>query len=43
MAHLKAKAGFPPNFWSPNVKLFRYSLEKWKEPASVSETRPLSP
>lgn len=31
MAHLKQKAGFRAGFWSPDVKLSRYSLEKWKE------------
>jgi len=31
MAHLKRKAGLPQNFWSPEVKLFRYTVEKWKE------------
>jgi len=31
MAHLKNKAGLPVDFWSPEVKLSRYSVEKWKE------------
>lgn len=31
MAHLKYKAGLPADFWSPAIKLFRYSVEKWKE------------
>ena len=31
MAHLKHKAGLPPDFWSPDVKLSRYTVEKWKE------------
>lgn len=29
-AHLKQKAGFSPNFWSPDVKLYRYEVQKWK-------------
>lgn len=33
MAHLKQKAGLPPDFWSPEVRLSRYTVEKWKEPA----------
>lgn len=33
MAHLKRKAGLPQHFWSPEVKLYRYTVEKWKEPA----------
>jgi AmmeMemoRadiSam system protein A len=31
MAQLKRKAGLPPNFWSADVNLSRYSVEKWKE------------
>lgn len=29
---LKQKAGFSPDFWSPDVKLYRYEVQKWKEP-----------
>lgn len=31
MERLKHKAGLANNFWSPEVKLFRYTVEKWKE------------
>lgn len=31
MAHLKQKAGFPVEYWSTNVQLERYTVEKWKE------------
>ncbi|MFN6961629.1 MAG: AmmeMemoRadiSam system protein A [Rhodocyclaceae bacterium] len=31
-AHLKQKAGFPTTFWSPDVRLYRYEVQKWKEP-----------
>jgi AmmeMemoRadiSam system protein A len=31
-AHLKQKAGFAANFWSPDIKLYRYEVQKWKEP-----------
>ena len=31
LAHLKHKAGLPTDFWSPEVKLSRYRVEKWKE------------
>ncbi len=31
MAHLKQKAGLPPDFWSPDVRLSRYEVQKWKE------------
>ncbi len=30
--HLKLKAGLPADFWAPDVKLYRYEVEKWKEP-----------
>lgn len=31
MAHLKQKAGLPADFWSPEVQLSRYTVDKWKE------------
>jgi AmmeMemoRadiSam system protein A len=31
IAHLKQKAGIPRDFWSPEVKLSRYTVQKWKE------------
>lgn len=31
MAHLKSKAGLPPDFWDPAVRLQRYSVTKYKE------------
>lgn len=31
MAHLKYKAGLPPDFWDPEVKLSRYTVIKWRE------------
>jgi len=34
MAQLKRKAGLPPNFWNNQLKLSRYQVEKWKEPAA---------
>jgi AmmeMemoRadiSam system protein A len=37
MAHLKRKAGLAPNFWAANVKLARYTVSKWKEPAGNTE------
>ncbi len=37
MAHLKRKAGLAPNFWATGVKLARYTVTKWKEPASSEE------
>ncbi len=32
LAHLKQKAGLPADFWSPDLALERYQVEKWKEP-----------
>lgn len=31
MAHLKYKAGLPPDFWDGQVKLSRYTVAKWRE------------
>jgi AmmeMemoRadiSam system protein A len=32
LAHLKHKAGLPPGFWSPELRLQRYTVVKWAEP-----------
>ena len=31
IATLKQKAGLPPDFWDPEVKLARYTVSKWSE------------
>lgn len=31
MAQLKRKAGLSPDFWSNDIRLSRYSVDKWKE------------
>ena len=31
MAHLKYKAGLPPDFWDKDVRLSRYTVFKWRE------------
>jgi AmmeMemoRadiSam system protein A len=31
LQNLKLKAGLPANFWSPNLRLSRYGVQKWKE------------
>jgi AmmeMemoRadiSam system protein A len=31
LAHLKYKAGLPPDFWDAQVKLSRYTVSKWRE------------
>jgi AmmeMemoRadiSam system protein A len=32
LAHLKYKAGLPPDFWDKELKLARYTVHKWREP-----------
>jgi uncharacterized protein len=37
LATLKQKAGLPPDFWDPDVKLARYTVSKWcEQPSAVS-------
>ena len=31
LAHLKHKAGLPPRFWAPDVRLWRYAVTKFEE------------
>jgi AmmeMemoRadiSam system protein A len=31
LGHLKYKAGLPPDFWDPEVRLARYVVTKWRE------------
>ncbi|TAJ77592.1 MAG: AmmeMemoRadiSam system protein A [Gallionellaceae bacterium] len=31
MAHLKNKAGLPQDFWSEDIRLSRYTVQKWHE------------
>jgi AmmeMemoRadiSam system protein A len=31
LSHLKLKAGLPQDYWSEKVKLYRYTVMKWKE------------
>jgi hypothetical protein len=32
LGHLKRKAGLPEDFWSAEIRLYRYTVAKWKEP-----------
>ncbi len=32
--HLKEKAGLPGSFWAPGVRLLRFTVSKWHEPAA---------
>ncbi len=31
LAHLKLKAGLPPDFWAEGLRLYRYTVEKYEE------------
>ena len=31
LSHLKYKAGLPPDFWDPQIRLSRYTVTKWRE------------
>ncbi len=42
LGHLKRKAGLPPTFWSPQVRLLRYTVTKWVERERTPHPRPLS-
>lgn len=42
MAHLKHKAGLQPGFWDEEVKLYRYSVSKWKERDITKEVEVLN-
>ena len=37
LAHLKQKAGLPPGYWSPDLRLQRYTVTKWTEPGPEGE------
>lgn len=41
MGHLKHKAGLHPTFWDNAVRLYRYSVSKWKEKDITQETEVL--
>lgn len=31
LRHLKAKAGLAPDYWSPDIRVSRYAVQKWSE------------
>lgn len=41
LSELKRKAGLPPEFWAPDVELWRFTVTKWCEPvlAAVGSVR----
>lgn len=41
LAHLKHKAGLPRAFWSPEIRLLRYAVEKWVEEEVVEQVEEL--
>ncbi len=38
IAHLKSKAGLTSDFWSEKVRLYRYTVDKWKESDFATST-----
>ncbi|MDO9280937.1 MAG: AmmeMemoRadiSam system protein A [Methylotenera sp.] len=42
MAHLKHKAGLRPEFWDNEVKLYRYTVSKWKEKDMTQKVKVLA-
>lgn len=32
LAQLKRKAGLPPDFWAQEIRISRYTVQKWREP-----------
>ena len=39
LGQLKLKAGLPADFWSEDIRLYRYQVEKWSEPEDGPTTR----
>ena len=37
LGQLKAKAGFAPDFWAADVRLHRYTVDKWEEEEEDNE------
>jgi len=42
MAHLKHKAGLSPEFWDEELKLYRYTVSKWREKDITNEVEVLT-
>jgi AmmeMemoRadiSam system protein A len=40
LAHLKRKAGLPPDYWSPTLRFWRYGVESFPAPASGRASAP---
>ncbi len=43
IAHLKNKAGLASDFWADEVRLFRYTVDKWKESDFVTPAEAQTP
>lgn len=37
LSELKQKAGLPARFWSDDIKVYRYTVQKWREQDSLTE------
>lgn len=40
LAHLKRKAGLPPDFWSPDVVLWTFTVQAWEEEEKAAAAPP---
>ena len=40
LSHLKRKAGLPADYWSDQLQLARYTVEKWQETSQDTPRRP---
>ena len=40
LAHVKVKARLPPDFWAPDVEVYRYGLQKWIDAPRAREEVP---
>ncbi|WP_308389132.1 AmmeMemoRadiSam system protein A [Acidithiobacillus sp. AMEEHan] len=36
LRQLKRKAGLAPDFWSPDLEVYRYHVQKWREPQAFA-------
>ena len=43
LRHLVAKAGLPPDFWDADVRLERYTVDKWREGEAAHPERETNP
>lgn len=41
LQHLRGKAGLPANYWGPNTRLQRYTVQAWEEPIVNGRLEPV--